>query len=44
VTVRDDGRRLAYTTGVTSFTQYTLAIKDLRTGAIEPERIETTAS
>ena len=44
VAVSDDGRRLAYTTDVTGFRQYTLAIKDLRTGALEPDRIEKVVS
>jgi len=36
----DDGNLLAYSTDNTGYRQYTLQIKDLRTGAIFPERIE----
>jgi oligopeptidase B len=36
----DDGNLLAYTTDNTGYRQYTLQIKDLRTGQIFPERIE----
>jgi oligopeptidase B len=39
-----DGNRLAYTTDVTGFRDYTLYIKDLRTGALAPERIEKVSS
>jgi oligopeptidase B len=42
--VSDDGHRLAYTTDVTGFREYTLAIKDLRSGTLEPDRIERVAS
>jgi oligopeptidase B len=42
--VTDDGRRLAYTTDVTGFREYTLYVKDLRTGALEPDRIEKVVS
>jgi len=36
----DDGHRLAYTVDVTGFREYTLYVKDLRTGQLAPERIE----
>jgi len=36
----NDGNLLAYTTDNTGYRQYTLQIKDLRTGQIFPERIE----
>ena len=42
--VTDDGERLAYATDVTGFREYTLYVKDLRTGAIEPDRIEKVVS
>jgi oligopeptidase B len=38
-TVSDDGTRLAYSTDVTGFREYTLAIKDLRDGTLAPEQI-----
>jgi oligopeptidase B len=38
-TVSDDGNLLAYTTDRTGFRQYTLHVKDLRTGKLGPERI-----
>ena len=38
--VTDDGRRLAYTTDVTGFREYTLSVKDLETGALLPDRAE----
>jgi len=37
VEVNDDGSLLAYSTDVTGFREYTLFIKDLRTGALAPE-------
>ena len=37
--VSDDGHRLAYTVDVTGFREYTLYVKDLRTGALGPERV-----
>ena len=37
VEVSDDGNLLAYSTDVTGFREYTLFIKDLRTGALAPE-------
>jgi oligopeptidase B len=40
--VSDDGNLLAYSTDVTGYRQYTLYIKDLRTGELLPERIERT--
>jgi oligopeptidase B len=42
--VSDDGNLLAYSTDNTGFRQYTLHIKDLRTGALRPEKIEKTVS
>ena len=36
----DDGNLLAYSTDNTGFRQYSLQIKDLRTGQILPERVE----
>ena len=36
----DDGNLLAYTTDNTGYRQYTLQIKDLRTGQLFPEKIE----
>ncbi len=38
--VSDDTHLLAYSTDVTGFRHYTLSIKDLRTGALLPDRIE----
>jgi len=43
-TVSDDGHRLAYTIDFTGFREYTLSVKDLRTGALEPDRIEKVVS
>jgi oligopeptidase B len=37
--VSDDGNRLAYSTDVTGFREYTLHVKDLRTGKLLPDRI-----
>jgi oligopeptidase B len=42
--VSDDGGLLAYSLDVTGFREYTLHVKDLRTGALLPERIEKVAS
>jgi oligopeptidase B len=42
--VSDDGHRLAYTVDVTGFREYTLYVKDLRTGELGPERIEQVSS
>jgi oligopeptidase B len=42
--VSDDGNLLAYSTDVTGFRQYTLHVKDLRTGELLPDRIEKTLS
>jgi len=36
----DDGNLLAYSTDNTGYRQYTLQVKDLRTGQVLPERIE----
>ncbi len=38
--VSDDGNLLAYSTDTTGYRQYTLQIKDLRTGAMLPEKVE----
>jgi oligopeptidase B len=38
-TISDDGNLLAYTTDVSGFREYTLSVKDLRTGALLPDRI-----
>jgi oligopeptidase B len=38
--VSDDGHRLAYTLDFTGVREYTLHVKDLRTGALDPDRIE----
>jgi len=38
--VSDDGNLLAYTTDNTGFRQYTLAVKDLRTGKVLPDHVE----
>ncbi len=40
----DDGSLLAYTTDDTGFRQYTLAVKDLKTGALLPERMKRVTS
>ena len=42
--VSDDGTLLAYSTDLTGFREYTLQVKDLRTGGILPERIEKSGS
>ncbi|HLJ94382.1 MAG TPA: S9 family peptidase [Gemmataceae bacterium] len=42
--VSDDAHLLAYTTATTGFRQYQLSIKDLRTGAILPDRAERVTS
>ena len=42
--VSDDGSWLAYSTDNTGFRQYTLQLKDLRSGRLGPERIEKTVS
>lgn len=42
--VSDDAHLLAYTTDVTGFREYTLHVKDLRTGEVLPDRIEKVAS
>ncbi|MDP9361371.1 MAG: prolyl oligopeptidase family serine peptidase, partial [Acidobacteriota bacterium] len=38
--VSDDGNLLAYSTDTTGYRQYTLFIKDLRTGSLLPEKVE----
>jgi len=40
----DDGSLLAYSTDDTGFRQYTLAVKDLKTGALLPERMPRVTS
>ena len=42
--VSDDGQLLAYTLDTTGFREYTLHVKDLRTGALLPDRIERVSS
>ncbi|HEY0376507.1 MAG TPA: S9 family peptidase [Pyrinomonadaceae bacterium] len=42
--VSDDGNYLAYSTDTTGYRQYTLQIKDLRTGKLLPEKIERAGS
>ncbi len=42
--VSEDGNFLAYSTDTTGYRQYTLQIKDLRTGAVLPNRIERVTS
>ena len=44
LTVSDDGNLLAYSTDFTGFREYTLRVKDLRTGELLPEQIEKTDS
>ena len=39
--VSDDGNLLAYSTDTTGFREYTLSVKDLRTGKTLPDAIET---
>src|ERR1700675_3957754 len=43
-TVSDDGHLLAYTTDITGFREYTLYVKDLRTGRVLPRTFERVAS
>jgi protease II len=43
-TVSDDGHLLAYTTDITGFREYTLYIKDLRTGRVLPRTFEKVSS
>ncbi len=38
--VSDDGRRLAYTVDFTGFRQYTLYVKNLETGLLEPDVVD----
>jgi oligopeptidase B len=40
----DDGTMLAYTTDVTGFREYTLYVKNLKTGALLPERMDKVES
>ncbi len=43
-TVSDDGNLLAYTTDITGFREYTLYVKDLRTGRVLPRTFEKVSS
>ena len=43
-TVTDDGNLLAYTTDNTGYREYTLHVKDLRSGELRPETAEKVAS
>jgi oligopeptidase B len=43
-TVSEDGNLLAYSTDTTGFRQYTLQVKDLRTGDLLAERVERVGS
>jgi oligopeptidase B len=42
--VSDDGHRVAYTLDYTGFREYTLSVKNMLTGAVEPDRIEKVTS
>ncbi len=42
--ISDDGALLAYATDTTGYRQYTLYVKDLRSGAVLPDRIERVTS
>jgi oligopeptidase B len=42
--VSDDGRWLAYSLDYTGFREYTLYVKDLVTGELQPERVENVSS
>jgi oligopeptidase B len=44
VEASDDGNLLAYSTDVTGFREYTLFVKDLRTGALGPEKVARVSS
>ncbi len=44
LTVSDDGNLVAFSTDTTGFRQYTLQVKDLRTGALLPESVERVGS
>jgi len=43
-TASDDGHLLAYTLDFTGFREYTLYVKDLRTGTLLPDRVDKVAS
>jgi oligopeptidase B len=43
-TVSDDGQLLAYSLDYTGFREYTLFVKDLRTGGLLPDRVERVSS
>ena len=40
----DDGNMLAFSTDTTGYRQYTLQVKDLRTGKILPDKVERVTS
>ena len=40
----DDGTLLAYSTDITGFREYTLHVKDLRSGALLPDRVDKVSS
>ncbi|HEX9286422.1 MAG TPA: S9 family peptidase [Thermoanaerobaculia bacterium] len=44
IEVGDDGNLLAYSTDVTGYREYTLFVKDLRTGAVAPEKFPKVSS
>ncbi len=44
LTVSDDGNLIAYSVDNKGFRQYTLQVKDLRTGELLPERVERVGS
>ena len=44
IDVSDDGKLLLFSTDDTGYRQYTLQVKDLRTGEILPDRVENTES
>jgi oligopeptidase B len=44
IEVSDDGNLLAYSLDTTGFRQYTLYVKDLRTGKLGPDRVEKTVA
>jgi oligopeptidase B len=44
MTVSDDGHLIAFSTDTTGFRQYTLQVKDLRTGELLAERVERVGS
>src|SRR6266545_1681394 len=44
IEISDDGNLLAYSTDVTGYREYTLFVKDLRTGAVAPEKFPKVSS